>query len=131
MIAIPSGSRETSVKKTQSTTYWVALGFSCEIAFRASGMKPPGFASTAPAPTIAITGDEATLLMRSTMLSIFAGSGGRRSSRQPKPATSTAATMSNTLTHVFWPEVEDGAAALPSTKAARTPIASVAVNAPR
>ena len=70
------------MKKTQSTTYWAALGSSSEIAFSASGMKPPGFASTAPAPTIAITGDEATLLICATMPSIFAWSGGRRRSFQ-------------------------------------------------
>jgi hypothetical protein len=33
----------------------------------AIGMKPPGFASAAPAPTIAITGELATLLIWSTV----------------------------------------------------------------
>ena len=47
------GSSETSAKKTHSTKYWAALGFVSEIVFSASGMKAPGFASAAPAPTSA------------------------------------------------------------------------------
>jgi hypothetical protein len=45
--------------------------------FNASGMKAPGFASTAPAPTIAIAGEEATFLMRATIESTFSGASGR------------------------------------------------------
>ena len=43
-------------------------GLVSEMSFIAIGMKPPGFASAAPAPTIAIHGDEATLLTWSAML---------------------------------------------------------------
>jgi hypothetical protein len=47
------------------------------MSFSASGMKPPGFARMAPAPTIAITGDEANLLIRSIIAAIRSGSRGR------------------------------------------------------
>jgi hypothetical protein len=44
-------------------------------------MNPPAFASIAPAPTIAITGDEATLPMRAIMPAALSGSTGRRTTR--------------------------------------------------
>ena len=61
--ATNSGSSETSANPTHSAMYCPVLGFVSEMSFRASGMRAPGFASVAPAPTIAITGEEATLLI--------------------------------------------------------------------
>src|SRR5438045_1017531 len=63
MMARASGSSDTTEKKTQSTTYCAALGLVSEMSFSATGMNAPGFASTAPAPMMAMTGDEATLLI--------------------------------------------------------------------
>ncbi len=40
--ATASGSKDTSEKKSQSTTYWAAVGFVCEMAFSAIGMNAPG-----------------------------------------------------------------------------------------
>ena len=51
------------------------------IVFSATGMKAPGFARAAPAPTIAIAGDEATLPICATVFAVFSGSGGLRSKR--------------------------------------------------
>ena len=110
--------------------YSVVLGLVSEMAFMAIGMKPPGFASAAPAPTIAIHGDEAILLIWSTMLWARFGSRGRRRNRTMKNTRKRAATMSITATQGFGYEVVE-AALLPSTKAARTPTASVAPRAPR
>jgi hypothetical protein len=93
-------------------------------------MKPPGFASVAPAATIAIHGDEAILLIWSTMLWARFGFRGRRRNRTLKNTRRTAAMMSITATQGFGYEVVE-AALLPSTKAARSPIASVALRAPR
>ena len=47
-----------SAKPTQRAMYPAAFGFSWEMSFSAIGMNPPGFASLAPAVTIAIAGDD-------------------------------------------------------------------------
>lgn len=57
------GSSDTSANPAHSATYWPALGFVSEMSFTASRISAPGLASAAPAPTIAITGEEATLLI--------------------------------------------------------------------
>src|SRR5262249_4719667 len=98
--------------------------------FSAIGMNAPGFASAAPAPTIATAGDEATLLICATMASSFARLRGRRSLAATHAMRSVPATMSKTDTHVFGLDGSDEAATLPSTPAAQIPTASVAVNAP-
>src|SRR5271165_1517936 len=108
----------------------MVLGLVSEISFIASGMKPPGFASAAPAATIAIHGDEAILLIWSIMPWARFGSRGRRRNRTPKTTRTTAATMSITATQGLGYDVAE-AALLPSAKAARTPTASVALRAPR
>lgn len=93
-------------------------------------MKPPGLASIAPAPTIAIARDEATSPMRCTMASVRRESGGRRKARTTKPMISAAATTSTIATQVFGVDGCEDAAASPRTNAARTPTASVALKAP-
>lgn len=100
------------------------------MSFIASGMKPPGFASVAPAATTAIHGDEAILLIWSTMLWARFGSRGRRRNRTMKNTMRRAATMSITATQGLGYDVVE-AALLASTKAARTPTASVTLRAPR
>ena len=127
--ATPSGSNATSVKSTHSITYCVALGSVSEISLRASGMKPPGLASIAPAPTIAAAGDDATVLIFAIIPAALSGSAGRRSSRTANTSTSAPATTSTIATHVLGVELFD-AAASPSTNAATTPTASVAPSAP-
>ena len=47
----------------------------------AMGMNPPGLASVAPAPTIAIADEDATFLMRSIVLATRFGSAGLRRAR--------------------------------------------------
>src|SRR5690348_1080899 len=76
-VATACGSSAISVKKSHCTAYPAAEGSVSEIAFSASGMNAPGFASAAPAPTIATAGEDATLLIRVTMPSTLAGSSGR------------------------------------------------------
>jgi hypothetical protein len=126
----PRPGSDTTEKNTQSTTYSVVLGLVSEMSFIASGMKPPGFASVAPAATIAIHGDEAIVLILSTMLWARFGSRGRRRNRTTANTRRTAAMMSTTATQGLGYDVVE-AALLPSTKAARTPTASVALSAPR
>jgi len=75
---------DTAEKNTHSTMYLAVSGLVSETSFIAIGMKPPGFASAAPAPTIAIHGDEATLLTWSAMLWARFGSRGRRRNRTLK-----------------------------------------------
>ncbi len=130
MSATASGSSDTTEKNTQSTTYPVVLGLVSEMSFIAIGMKPPGFASVAPAATIAIHGDEAILLIWSTMPWARFGSRGRRRNRTLKNTRRRAATMLITATQGLGYDVVE-AALLPSRKAAATPTASVALRAPR
>src|SRR6185437_1402502 len=121
--ATASGSSATTEKNIHSTMYPVVLGFVSEISFIAIGMKPPGFASVAPAATIAIHGDEAILLIWSTIFWARFGSRGRRRNRMLKNTRKRARTISITATHGFGYDVVE-AALLPSTKAAATPTAS-------
>ena len=111
--------------------YWAVLGFVCEMSFRAMGMKPPGFASAAPAPTITIAGDDAILLICPNIASARFGSRGRRTSRSTQISKSAPAKMSKIATHVFGVDVWWEAALFPRTKAATMPTASVAPIAPR
>jgi hypothetical protein len=128
--AIASGSSETSVKKTQSTTYCAADGPVSEMLFNASGMKAPGFARTAPAPTTAIAGEEATLLIRATIASTLAGSSCLFLVLTTYTIRRQAATTSMIATDVLGAEAEPQDAASPMTNAAATPTASVAPSAP-
>jgi len=93
-------------------------------------MKPPALASTAPAPTIAIAGDEATALMRAIIAAVLSGSTGRRRNRRTKTTKNAPATTFTTITQVFGVDEPD-AAESPSTKAAATPMANIALSAPR
>ena len=119
------------MKNSQSAAYCAALGSSSEIVLSAIGMKPPGLASAAPAPTIAIAGDDATRPIWSIMPAARSGFGGRRRRRITQAAISTAATTSTIATHVFGVDGWSEAAASPRTNAAATPTASVAPSAPR
>ena len=119
------------MKKSQSTTYSVALGFSSEMSLSAIGMKAPGFASAAPAPRTATAGEDATLPIFWTASEIFFGSAGRRMTRTTQKRRSRPKTTSRIDTHVFGLLGVSDAAASPNTKAAMTPIPSVAVKAPR
>ena len=101
------------------------------MSFSAIGMKAPGFASAAPAPTTAITGESDTLEIWSTMAAVLCGLRGRRSTRATQARRNTAAAMSTIATQVFGLDGSEDAAASPSTKAATTPIPSVAISAPR
>ena len=94
-------------------------------------MNAPGFARAAPAPTTAMAGDEATLLIWATIDSSRFGSRGRRSRATTQAISSAPATMSTTHTHVFGLDACSDAAASPSTNAAAIPTPSVAVSAPR
>ena len=73
-------------------------------------MKPPGFASVAAAATIAIHGDEAILLIWSTMPWARFGSRGRRRNRTLKNTRRSAAMMSITATQGLGYVGEDPAA---------------------
>ena len=99
--------------------------------FSAIGMKPPGFASAAPAPTTAIAGESATRSICAIMLAARFGSRGRRSRRIVHTSSAAPRTTSSMATQVFGLEGCDDAAAFPSTNAASTPIPIVAPNAPR
>ena len=118
------------MKTSHSTQYWAALGFVSEIDFSAIGMKPPGFASAAPAPTMAIAGDDASLPIWSIMLCSFFGSTGLRNSRRTQTSSTMPATTSMIATHVFGLDGVLEAATFPRTNAARIPIETVAVKAP-
>src|SRR4051794_39213150 len=124
------GNSDTSVKNSQSTTYCAALGSSSEMLLSASGMNPPGFASAAPAPTTAIAGDAATRPIWLIAFSVRSGFAGRRRTLITQPARMTAATTSTIATQVFGVDGWSVEAASPSTNAAATPTASVAVSAP-
>jgi hypothetical protein len=99
------------------------------MSFRASGRKPPGFASAAPAPATAAIEAVARPLIRSLIPCSLAGFGGRLSAFSTHARIATAATTSSTATQLFGVESFD-AATSPITNAAATPIASVAVRAP-
>ncbi len=129
--AVASGSSETSEKKSQSTMYWVALGFSSEMSFSAIGMNAPGLARAAPAPRIATIGDEATFCTCVIMPAVRLGLAGRRSTRTTSTNKPIARTTSRTATQVFGVLGVCEAAAFPSTKAATTPMPIVAPSAPR
>src|SRR5690349_16456486 len=101
------------------------------MSFSASGMKPPGLASAAPAPAIAAIGAVARPLILSIIPFIWSGFGGRRDLLTTQARITTAKTTSTTATHVLGEDGVFDAATSPSTKAAATPIASVAVSAPR
>ena len=98
--------------------------------FSASGRNAPGFASTAPAPTTATAGEEATLLMRATMPSTLAGSSGRFLVLATYPSSRAAATTSKIATQVLGEESRE-AAVSPRTNAPAIPTATVAAKAPR
>src|SRR4051794_22704811 len=99
--------------------------------FSAIGMKAPGFARAAPAPMTATAGDDATFPILSTALATLAGSAGRRKAHTTQTRGERARVTARTATQVFGELGVSDAAAFPSTKAAMTPIPSVAVNAPR
>ena len=101
------------------------------MSFNAIGMNAPGLASAAPAPTTATTGDEATFCICASMLSVRFVFGGRRRTTTTNTSSARASTTSSTATHVFGVLGVLEAAAFPSTKAATTPIPSVAPSAPR
>src|SRR5207302_2820607 len=109
--------------------YSAALGLSSEMSLRAIGMKAPGFASAAPAPITATTGDDATLPIFSTALVIFVGSAGRRRTRATQTRRNSPMTTSTIATQVFGLLGVLDAAALPNTNAATTRIPTVAVRA--
>ena len=125
-----SGSSEMVVNASHSIAYSAWLGWLSEIAFSAIGMKAPALASTAPAPTIATAGEEATFSMRPIIAWVVRGSTGRRRRLPAKRKIATAKMMSRTATHVFGVDPGDEAMS-PSTNAATTPTAAVAPNAPR
>ena len=111
--------------------YSPASGFSWEMSFSAIGMKPPGLASAAPAPTTAIAGEEASPLTLSTICFSLSGLIGLRASRAAKNTASAPRTRSRIATQVFGCELPGGAAATSSsTNAATTPTSSVAPKAP-
>src|SRR6185312_7780197 len=101
-----------------------------EIVFSAIGMNPPGFASSAPAPTIATAGDEASPPIRSIAAFVWAGSGGLRKKRTATTTSTAPNTTSRIATHVFGVDGDEDAAASPRMTAAAIPTASVAVSAP-
>ena len=101
------------------------------MSFSAIGMNAPGLASAAPAPRIATTGDEATFCICAIMLAVRFVFGGRRSTQTTSTSSPSASSTSSTDTHVFGVLGVREAAAFPSTKAATTPIPSVAPSAPR
>jgi hypothetical protein len=72
-----------------------------EIVFSAIGINPPGLASMAPAPTTAIIGDDAILLICATAASVFWGFAGRCITRATQTSRIVAATMSKIETQVF------------------------------
>ncbi len=129
--AIASGRSETTANASHCAAYPAVEGFICEIVFRAIGMKAPGFASAAPAPTIAIAGDDATLLICATIASSRFGLRGRRSLAATQASSRAPAAMSTQETHVFGLDGLDDAATSPRRNAAAMPTASVAVSAPR
>src|SRR5436190_1652688 len=129
-IATASGSSETTVKKTQFTMYSVALGSSSEMFLRAIGMNAPGFARAAPAPTIAMTGEDATFCICVIMLADLVGFGGFLSVLTTNASSRAPATTSKIETHVLGLLGVGSAAESPSTNAATIPIPSVAPNAP-
>ena len=94
-------------------------------------MKAPGFARVAPAATIAMTGEEATLPIWAIMPAARSGLGGRLTNRTVNTSTSAPAATSTIATHVFGSLGLGEAAALPITNAARTPITSVTPSAPQ
>ncbi len=114
----------------QMRMYSALLGPSSEISFSASGMKPPALPSAAPAPTIAIAGDSATLPICAIVSAVRLGSRGRRTARSVNASIPTPATTSTTATHVFGLSGCEEWATSPTTKAATRPIARVAPSAP-
>src|ERR671937_734021 len=114
MTAVPKGSNDTNEKNSHSTMYWAALGLVSEMSLRASGMNPPGLASVAPAPTMAMTGELAILLICSTMLLMRLELGGRRRAPTTHAARTMAATTSTIATHVLGCAGVCEAALLPS-----------------
>src|SRR3954447_26705323 len=98
---------------------------------RAGGMNPRGFARAAPAPAIAATEAVASPLIFSIIAVALAGFGGRREITATQPRMAPAATRSTIATQVFGDDGVFEAAASPRTKAATTPIRSVAESAPR
>ncbi len=81
--------------------YCAAFGLVSEMLFRASGMNAPGFARDAPAATIAIQGEDATLLILSIVPATRCGSAGRLKSRTTKTSASTPAITSMIATGVL------------------------------
>ena len=102
-----------------------------EMSFSAIGMKPPGFASAAPAPTTAITGESDTLLIWSIMLPCVCGSRGRRSTRDVQTSSEQRRDDVEDRDPGLRARRLDDAAASPSTNAAMHPIPIVASSAPR
>jgi hypothetical protein len=102
------------------------------MSLRAIGTNPPGFASVAPAATIAIAGEDEILLIFSIASAVRLGSRRRRSARTTYRSTNTPTSTSKIATHVAGVlELFEEAAASPSTKAATTPMINVTPNAPR
>src|SRR4051812_14016242 len=93
-------------------------------------MNPPAFASIAPAPTIAIAGEEATALIRAIIPADFSGSVGRRTNRATTTSRSAPAITSTTATQVFGADA-DVAATAPVAYAGATPMANDELRAPR
>ena len=81
--------------------YSARVGSVSEIVFSAIGMKPPGLASIAPAPTIAIAGEDAIFDIFSIIDCVVFGFTGLRIRRPAKRNRTAASTMSRIETHVF------------------------------
>ena len=96
----------------------------------AIGMNAPGFASAAPAPTIATAGEDATFCIWASMLAARLGFGGLRSAWTTNVNRKAPATTSKIATAVVGVLGVRSAAASPSTNAATIPIPSVAPSPP-